>query len=253
MMSAERKIKIIEYVKKHRTASVTELSQQFNVHETTIRRDLIQIEKEGLLKRTHGGIMLAEDRISEPPFHERENENMNEKIRIGKYAASTIYDGEHIILDSGTTTLQIAKHLGEYKNLTVITNDINIAMVLSKKKGIKVIVSGGTLYQDSYFLNGIITNYALHSFQVDKSFIATPAIHVNIGLSHFDEVPVSAKVHMIEAAKRVIVLTDHAKIGQTCLYKVSSIDMINEMITGIECNEYETEQYTKIGLKVTRV
>lgn len=252
-MAEERKLKIIEYVKKHRIASVVELSLQFNVHETTIRRDLNNIEKDGLFRRTHGGIMLVEERISEPPFHEREYENMDEKVRIGKYAASTIYDGDHIILDSGTTTLQIAKHLGEYKDLTIITNDINIAMVLSKKKGVKVIVSGGILYPNSYLLNGMITDFALRSLQVEKTFIATPALDINTGLSHFDSVVAQTKAHMIEAARKLVVVTDHTKIGQTCLYKVGSLNKNHELITGVECGNYEKEQLEKNGVTVTCV
>ncbi|MGE8203882.1 DeoR/GlpR family DNA-binding transcription regulator [Heyndrickxia sp. NPDC080065] len=250
MLAAERKLKIIEYVKKNNVASVSQLSQEFNVHEATIRRDLSEIEKEGRLRRTHGGVVLGEGINSEPSFTIRASERVEEKERIGKLAAEMIHEGEHIILDSGTTTFQIAKHLVNRSNITVVTNDINIAAELRDSKGIKVIVTGGILYPESFMLNGIFTNEVLKTLHVHKAFIGTPAVHPKFGLTHFDEQLVAAKVGMIHAAEETIVVTDHTKIGGVSLHTVSPVTNIQKLITGKEVSELQVQQFEEAGIKI---
>src|SRR5699024_12256490 len=127
MLPLERKKKLLEFLKQNRASTVSELASLFQVHEATIRRDLTKLEKQGLMKRTHGGVMLEKEVHSELPFQERESIHYEEKRRIGRRAAALIEDGDNIILDSGTTTLHIAKAIRNKRNLTVITNDINIA------------------------------------------------------------------------------------------------------------------------------
>ncbi|NMD69311.1 DeoR/GlpR transcriptional regulator [Bacillus sp. DNRA2] len=251
MLAAERKLKIIEYVKKNNVASVAQLSEEFNVHEATIRRDLSEIEREeGLLRRTHGGVVLAEGVHSEPSFTVRVTERVEEKQRIGKRAAELVNEGEHIILDSGTTTLQIAKHLSKRSNITVVTNDINIAAEFRDSKDIKVIVTGGILYPESFMLNGMFTNEVLKTLHVHKAFVATPAIHPKFGLTHFEEQLVSAKIGMIEAAQEVIVVADHFKIGGISLHTVAPSNRIHKLVTGIEATELQIHQFEEMGISV---
>ncbi|MGM7723914.1 DeoR/GlpR family DNA-binding transcription regulator [Metabacillus sp. Hm71] len=250
MLAAERKLKIIDYVKKNNVASVAQLSAEFNVHEATIRRDLSEIEKEGLLRRTHGGVVLGEGISSEPSFTVRATERVDEKQRIGEKAAEMINEGEHIILDSGTTTLQIAKNIVNRSNITVVTNDVNIAAELRDSKGIKVIVTGGILYPESFMLNGMFTNEVLKTLHVHKAFVGTPAIHPEFGLTHFEEQLVPAKMGMIQAAKEVIVVTDHTKIGGVSLHTVSPINNIHKLVTGKEASELQIHQFEEKGISV---
>ncbi|MFD6439560.1 DeoR/GlpR family DNA-binding transcription regulator [Peribacillus sp. NPDC060186] len=253
MLAAERKIKIIEYVRKHNVASVAQLSQDFGVHEATIRRDLSEIEKEGRLRRTHGGVVLVEGVSSEPSFTVRASERVEEKIRIAERAAEMIEEGDNIILDSGTTTLQIAKALVNKSNLTIVTNDINIAAELRDCKDIKVIVTGGILYPESYMLNGLFTDNALKTLHVSKAFIAIPAFHPKRGLTHFDDRLVSSKRSMIEAATETIVVTDHTKLGGVSLHMVAPIDQIKTLITGKEASETQIRQFVESGVAVYTV
>ncbi|MBO0958809.1 DeoR/GlpR transcriptional regulator [Neobacillus sp. MM2021_6] len=250
MLAAERKLKIIEYVKKNNVASVSQLSEEFNVHEATIRRDLSEIEREGRLRRTHGGVVLADGISSEPSFTVRATERVEEKERIGQKAAELINEGEYIILDSGTTTLQIAKNLVNKTNITVVTNDINIAAELKDSKGIKVIVTGGILYPESFMLNGMVTNDVLKTIHVHKAFVGTPAIHPKVGLTHFEEQLVPAKIGMIEVADEVIVVTDHTKIGGISLHKVASVEKIHKLVTGIEVSELQIQLFKEAGVSV---
>ena len=250
MLAAQRKKLIIEFVVKHKMASVPKLAEIFEVHEATIRRDLAEIEKEGFLRRIHGGVVLEEDVSSEPPFVERSSERIEEKSAIGKLAASYVQKGDNIILDSGTTTLEIARNIMHLTNITVITNDINIASELRNCRGIKVIVTGGVLYHESYMLNGIMTNDMLRKIHVHKAFIGTPAIHAKHGLTHFDEQLVPAKIGMIEAAKEVVVVADHTKIGGVSLHTVSSIDKIDMLITGHDVSESQIMKFQEAGVEM---
>lgn len=253
MLAAERKLKIIEYVRKHKVASVAELSEFFRVHEATIRRDLNEIEKEGGLRRTHGGVVLVEGVNSEPSFSVRAGERVEEKRRIAEKAAAMIEDGENIILDSGTTTLQITQFLTNKSNITVVTNDINIAAELRNHKRIKVIVTGGILYPESYILNGIYTDNVLKTLHVSKAFIGIPAFHPKRGLTHFDDQLVSAKVRMIEAADETIVVTDHTKLGGVSLHLVAPVNKIDKLITGKEASEMQIKQFKDAGITVFTV
>ncbi|TBL75765.1 DeoR/GlpR family DNA-binding transcription regulator [Paenibacillus thalictri] len=253
MLAAERKMRIVEYVRQHRVASVADLAVEFEVHEATIRRDLAELEQEGHLKRTHGGVIVEQMTHNEPSFNERSNVRLDEKIRIGKMAASLVEDGEHIIIDSGTTTLQIAKNLVHRSNLTVVTNDINVAAELRDAPGVKVTVTGGELYPSSYMLNGMFTDQVLRSIHVSKVFLGTPAIHPKYGLTHPEAQLVLAKQGMINAAQEVIVVADVSKVGKLSLHTVAPNSAIHTLITGNEIPEYEKKLFQDSGVNVLLV
>src|SRR5699024_3143202 len=231
MLMLDRQNKIWEYVKQNKVATVTELANYFHVHDATIRRDLSQLETENKLRRTHGGVMIDNEVSSEPSFQEREPVQYNEKKRIGKIASTFIEDGSNIILDSGTTTIHIADYIMDKKDITVVTNDINIASKFRFSPEIKVIVTGGILFPESYMLNGMITDQVLGDLQVHTAFIATPAFHYKLGLTHFDDNLAPAKKAIIRSAKKIIVLTDHTKIGKVSLHKVAKPEEIDILIT----------------------
>src|SRR5699024_5044575 len=155
-----------------------------------------------------------------------------------------------IILDSGTTTLHIAKSIIDKRNLTVITNDINIAATLRFSNSIKVIVTGGVLFSESYMLNGLITDETLGSINVQKSFIGTPALHHEKGLTHFDEYMVSAKKGMIRAARQIIVVADHTKVGLVSTYSVAGINKIDDLVIGREIEESDVKRWKGTGVQL---
>ncbi len=253
MLAAERKMRIVELVKQKRIATVSDLAKEFHVHEATIRRDLIEIEQEGLLRRTHGGVVVDHGANIELSFTERANDQLEEKMRIGKIAADLIEDGEHVILDSGTTTVHIAKNLVHRSNITVITNDTNIAAELRDSSSVKVFVTGGLLYSSSYMLNGIYTDQVLRSLHVQKAFIGTPAIHPKHGLTHPEDQLVQTKQGMIKAAQEIIVVADHSKIGKTSLHSVAPIESIHSFITGSEISNTLLNQFKDAGVQVITV
>ncbi|MBA3926741.1 DeoR/GlpR family DNA-binding transcription regulator [Listeria rustica] len=247
MLSIERKQAILNYVKNKKIASVNELARHFEVHEVTIRRDLTTLENEKKLKRTHGGVMIEEKIISEPDFQKREEVQFEEKQRIASYASSLIEDGDTIILDSGTTTGHIARAIQDRTKLTVITNDINVATIL-RHSSIKVIVTGGVLYPETYMLNGMITEETLRNLHVHKAFVTTPAIDLDKGLMHYDEYLVPAKVQMLHSATEVFLVTDHTKFGRISLYKYADFVDITSIITGIELDSSLKDRFLEKGL-----
>jgi DeoR/GlpR family transcriptional regulator of sugar metabolism len=177
---------------------------------------------------------------------------MLEKTRIGKYATNYINSGEAIILDSGTTTLQIARTLNEMpqlQDITIITNDVNIASVLRSNRNITTIVTGGTLFHDSFMLNGQIANDSLKQLSVDKVFIATPALNVEKGLTHFNELLITTKKNMIDASAKKIVVTDHTKIGRRALYTFLPLDQIDLLITDDQTDKKLMDEMYKNGIK----
>lgn len=253
MLAAERKLRIVEYVRQHRIATVAVLAQQFHVHEATIRRDLVEIEQEGLLKRTHGGVIAEQWTHHEPSFNERSITQLEQKQRIGEKAASLVEDGEHIIIDSGTTTLHIAQRLAHRANITVVTNDMNVAAELRDASGVRVILTGGELYPSSYMLNGMFTDQVLRSLHVEKAFIGIPALHPDYGLMHPEAQLVPAKQGMIQAAREMIVVADSTKIGKLSLHTVAPNRCIHTLITGRETPEELLRPFRDAGITVYAV
>lgn len=253
MLAAERKMRIVNYVRQHRLATVAALAREFSVHEATIRRDLMEIELEGLLKRTHGGVVAEHWTHDEPSFSERSTAQLEQKMRIGQKAASLVEDGEHIIIDSGTTTLHIARNLIHRNNITVVTNDMNVAAELRDASGVRVILTGGELYPSSYMLNGMFTDHVLRSLHVEKAFIGIPAIHSQHGLMHPEAKLVPAKQGMIQAAREIIVAADDSKIGKLSLHTVAPNSSIHTLITGVEAAEESIKPFQDLGLMVYQV
>jgi len=253
LLAAERKRRILEYVRQYKTAAIGTLAREFNVHEATVRRDLSELEAEGFLKRTHGGAIVEEWTNAEPPFHERSSHNLDQKIRIGQMAAGLVKEGEHVIIDSGTTTLHIARNLAHRSGITVVTNDMNVAAELRDSAGIKVILTGGELYPSSYMLNGMFTDHVLRSLHVSKAFIGTPALHPQHGLMHPEAQLVPAKQGMIRAASETIVVTDAAKIGKLSLHAVAPNSAVHTLITGREAAEQDVRAFRDHGMTVYTV
>lgn len=253
MLAAERKMRIVEYVRLHNSSTISTLAGVFGVHEATIRRDLAEIEQEGKLKRTHGGVIVEQWTHDEPSFNERSTQNLEQKMRIGKMAASLVEDGDHIIIDSGTTTQYIARNLVHRSDITVVTNDMNVAAELRDAPRIKVILTGGELYPSSYMLNGMFTEHVLRSLHALKAFIGTPALHPQHGLMHPEAQLVPAKQAMIRAAREIFVVTDDSKIGKPALHTVAPNSAIHTLITGKEALEQDLKLFRDAGITVYTV
>lgn len=231
MLPAEREQNILEYLLINKQATVHDLSKEFNVHEATIRRDLTKLEQFKQIRRTHGGVVLNRQNVKhELDFDHREIDYYAEKSAIGKYAAQYINSGDTLYIDSGSTTLHLAKEIADRDNLTIITNDIHVASVLKATKN-RIIVTGGILYRDNYVLCGYTVEEFLRTINPDKVFLGTPAIDADKGVTHYSELLAPSKRLMANCGSELFVLMDSSKFGKTSLHKICDLEKIDYLIT----------------------
>ncbi len=244
----ERKKQIIELVNQNGRASVQDLSASFQVSESTIRRDLKELEEERKIKRAHGGAVSLQSVNFEPSVTEKEVRYKSEKRAIAQLAATFIEDGDTILIDSGTTTIHLIPELKSFTDITVVTNSLLIAQELQLNEGIDVIVLGGSLRRETQSLVGPVTNKALHMIRVDKGFIATNGLDLEEGLTTPNLIEAETKYHMMQAAKQVLVLTDHSKVGKVSFAKVAGLQDIDACITDSGVPNHMVQQLEEQGV-----
>lgn len=229
MYQLERMQSILEYLKKNNRISVEEICTLYNVSRDTARRDLVNLEKKGLITRTHGGAVLPMSHEEIKGYSARLHSSSEEKKLIGTLAASLIKEGDNIIMDT-STTVQATAELLQVSNCTVITNSINLADILLKNTGVNLHLLGGKLEPEHRFLYGSSTINMLSNYFVDKAFIGALGIsEKGLTTSHEEDAFVMKK--MIEQSKQVIVLADHSKFGKSAFFKVADLDQLDLIIT----------------------
>jgi DeoR family transcriptional regulator of aga operon len=231
MLNEERRGKILDILRDQGIVRVKDLSKQFDASEVTIRNDLNELQQRGLLRRAHGGAMLAEEPVTESPFQERLQAHAVEKSRISIAAAELIGEGETVILDSGTTTQEIARRIKTKQNLRVITNGVNIAMELLGVRGLQVIIVGGTLREDSFSVVGHFAEQMLNQFSADKLFIGAAGCDVEFGLSTPTLEEARVNQAMIRSAREKILVTDSSKFGYRSFTRIASLFEMDKIIT----------------------
>ena len=236
MLPNQRKEKIIEMLKEDGSAKVTELARIFKVTEVTIRQDLEKLETEGLIIREHGGAYLKDVADQVQSFSLANQENLDKKAIIAQKCLDFIEDGDTIILDSGSTTTEIAKLLRGHKNLTVITNALNIALLLGVEPNIEVIMTGGEFKPPTLSLTGQKAADFFKGLNVQKLFLATAGISLKSGLTYPSISDLVVKKAMIEAAETTYLVADSTKMGKNALASLGALSLIDYIITdaGIE-------------------
>ena len=246
----KRKSAILEILRTDDEVSVKQLAEQFGVSNVTIRSDLAELEQNGLLRRTHGGAVSAKKSYYNMSLHDRMTINRNEKIRIANSCAELIKDGDTLMIDSGTTTRYLAKELSDRKNLTIVTNAIQIAEEFVYSTA-NVIFLGGNLDSQYQFTYGNETVSQLQNYRADKTILAVDGISIEHGLStyHYREVDVSRC--MIERTNEVIVVADHSKIGKEGFSYIAPLQKTNVLITNHNIDTAsELEKYRSKGITV---
>ncbi|MCE3202206.1 DeoR/GlpR family DNA-binding transcription regulator [Paenibacillus sonchi] len=230
MFEEERKRSIVQFVERHTRASVQELSQDLGVSESTVRRDLKELEEARLLKRTHGGAVSLQSVNFEAAFPDKADRFLEEKQRIARKAVEMIQEGDAILLDGGTTTLQIARALKTISNLKVITNSMIALNELKDCRNIEVSITGGMLRPDTLAFVGPMTERSLEMVRVDKAFIGTNGLDIHEGITTPNMLEAATKRKMISVAKQAVLLADHSKIGQVSFCKVADLQEIDHCI-----------------------
>lgn len=234
-LDADRRQQLVAYVDQVQRATVPELSRRFGVSEATIRRDLVQLSRRGLLERAHGGAVPRRFRhgeaFPEPPILDRAALLTEEKRRIGRAAAETVEDGETILITGGTTTAHVVPHLAGRVGLTVITNNLNIANLLAPLPQITVVMIGGVLRHSELSLLGAITEDGLRNLRAQRLFIGSSAIAVDYGLSADDLAEVQTDRAIMAVCRHITVLADHSKFGRVRTVRVIPMERIDCVVT----------------------
>jgi DeoR family transcriptional regulator of aga operon len=250
--TVSRRAKILEEIDVKGQVSVSELSRMFKISEVTIRNDLAHLEKQNMLIRARGGaIKIKFYRMGiDPSISDKQKEFLKEKQRIAHVAVKLIEDGDTIVLDSGTTTTEIAKILGKFKTLTIITNALNIAIILSEYEGFNIFMPGGILRKKSLSLVGVLADENFNKFYCDKLFLGVDGFDTTHGLS----TPNSEEAHlnqiMIKTAKKVIVVSDSRKFLRRRFAFIGPITDVNTVITDSGIREEDKIRLEKNGVEV---
>jgi DeoR/GlpR family transcriptional regulator of sugar metabolism len=231
MLAVQRREKIMDLLKEDGSAKVLDLAKLFKVTEVTIRQDLEKMEKEGLIIREHGGAYLKNIKDQVQAFSLSHQENLDKKALIARKCLDFIEPGDTIILDSGSTTTEVAKGLKGKKNLTVITNALNIAQILGAEPGIEVIVTGGEFKPPTLSLTGQKAADFFKGLHAQKLFLATAGISLKAGLTYPSISDLVVKKAMIDAAETTYLVADSTKMGKAAFASLGALSLIDFIIT----------------------
>ena len=253
MMGQERRAQILQIVRRDGRAKVNELAALFNTSEVTIRIDLNELHERGLVLRSHGGAVLPDTVLRESPVYERLKAHSEEKQRIGAMAATLIKDGETIILDSGTTTLEIARRIKKKQGLQIITNGINIAVELLDAPAAQIFVVGGTLGRESASITGRFTEDMLDQFSADRLFLSGAGCDPDFGISgaHVEETMVNRA--MLKISREIILVADASKFSKRSMARIAPFSEIDTVITDTSLREETQEKLRAIGCNLILV
>jgi DeoR family transcriptional regulator of aga operon len=227
----ERQKRILSLLMRQGRLSVIEIVEHFSISEATARRDLEALAAQGKAQRVHGGVIAIEQAPPELPILEREGEQADEKIRIGRAAAELVTDKETVFLGSGTTVLEVARNLRNRKSLTVITNSLPVLNMLAGIKEITVISLGGILRDTELSFIGHITEQALAELRADKVIIGARAVSIEHGLTN-DYLPETLTDRAIlKVGHEVILVADHSKINRVSTTFLAPLTEIHTLVT----------------------
>lgn len=253
-MQSERRRKIIEIVQETGGRSVTDLCDLFEVSEMTIRRDLRDLDREGMLRRVHGGAVSNIGRSYEPPYTVRTTRNDAKKRAIGRLAAGLVQDGDSLALDVGTTTIEIAQALQGKRNLTIVTASLPIANEivsnLSLTSDVRLILTGGIVRPGELSMIGNIAAQTYSDFHVDKAFIGVGGISLEDGLTEYNLEDAMVKKPMIHNAHQRIVVADSSKFGRTTFTSIAPLTVANIIITDSDLPRDMLKSLHDLGIEV---
>ncbi len=249
MLTIERRNQIYEILKRDGRVLVSDLSAMFGVTEETIRRDLEKMEKEGLARKTYGGAILMENANTDIPFQVRKKSNVKGKEYIAEAISSLIDDGDHIMLDASSTAVYIAKRLKNRKNLTLITNSIEILLELSDVTGWKILSTGGTLREGSLSLVGYQAEKMISSFHVDKAIISCKGIDEDKGITDSNEMDAHIKKLMLESTNMKILAVDNTKFDKISFTRIDDLSNIDVAVTDAEPNDRWKKTFETLNIQ----
>lgn len=254
MLDSGRRNGIVEYVEKSGGVRVDVLAETFGVSPATIRRDLTQLDRQGLIERAHGGAApKRHGRIPgmpELPMLSRSTVQVEKKRAIGRAAAGYVNNGDVVYISGGSTTAEMIPYLSGHRNLTVVTNALNIASLLAARPEITAIIVGGTLRHLEMSMLGALTEDALKNLRADRLFMGSPAVHHEHGFSADDMTEVQSDRDIMAIASEITILADHTKFGCIATMRQASITDVQRLITDTEAPLSDVQAIRKQGVEV---
>jgi DeoR/GlpR family transcriptional regulator of sugar metabolism len=248
MFTEERRRYIVDLLQREGKVVAADLSARLDVSEDTIRRDLRGLARLGVLQRVHGGALPRSP--SDPRYTVRQQESPEAKLAIAEAAAQLVQPGQIVILDAGTTTLEIAQHLPLDLQATVITNGPPIAIALAEHQMIEVIVVGGELHKPSLANIGAATVQAFDAIRADLCFLGVAGIHQDVGVSILAHEEIFVKRAMIAGAGDVVAVSAGDKLGTVAPYVVGPIDVLSRIVAERSVPEAVLEPYRRRDISI---
>lgn len=249
MFQIERQEKILSYINEKQKVSTKELSDVFEMSAVTIRSDINSLARRGLIIKSHGGALSIQSLMSlEIPSVRKFQQNVENKQQIAALAVEMIRDDDVIILDAGSTTLEIAQRIHS-NHVTVITNDLKVSVALAEKTNISLLVTGGQLIPSVYTLAGADTIDFFSRVKVNRLFLGCDAFDFSWGISNRTMQEIAVKQAMINASKQVIVVADHSKFDHQVFAHVCDLERIHALITD-SIQPEQREQLEQRGIRV---
>lgn len=254
LMTPERQERIVELVNHEGSMTVAQLSKQFGVSETTIRRDLVVLAASNLIGRAHGGAMrLGAVATTESPIVHRQSEHAAEKECIGEAAAGLIRDGETLLLAGGSTALAVARHLDGHSGLTIITESLLVIQELMRQGQHRLMILGGTVDPNEQAVRGTLARQMLEQLCVDKVIIGARAVSVTRGISA--ETPEEAEFlrEFLKCGDHVILVTDSSKFHLSALTRLAPLSVVNTLVTDNHLDEDTAHEIHEQGIHLLLV
>jgi DeoR family transcriptional regulator of aga operon len=255
LLVEERRRLIVDLVEQQGRATVEELATRFGTSTVTIRADLDALARSSAIARSHGGALPVAPTTNDTPLNIKETRWHAQKLRIGHAAAKMIQDGETIILDSGSTTVEIARQIRQMKfeSLTVITNALNIAMELTGMPQIRVMMLGGLLRQTSYSLVGPDAEQALAKLSADRLFLGVDGLDPEVGVTTPDPLEAALNALMIRVSRQTIAVLDASKLGQRSLSVITPVKSLDMVISDSSAPAETVKALRDAGVQVVLV
>jgi len=251
-LAAERHEKVLQLIRSERVARVEDMSSELGVSPATIRRDLVELESRGLIRRVHGGAVAVEGRLEEPIiFDDKTSVAASEKKAIAAEAFKHIQAEDTIYVDGGTTTLELIRMIRPMQGITVVTNSLRAAIELGGS-GPRLILIGGELRRRSQTLVGSLTRNILTELHVDKAFMGTMGLTMEEGMTTTDPGEAFTKELVMRQAREVILLVNSQKIGKVSFARAGKIKHLNHIITDQHVDENFVKQVQKLNVKLTK-
>jgi DeoR family transcriptional regulator of aga operon len=253
MLNEERRRAVLDIVNREGRVLVKDLARRFETSQVTIRKDLEVLHGQGAIYRTHGGALpVRTGALLDPSLREKEKLHRKEKLRIGAAAARLVQEGQSVVLDSGTTTTMIARELREFRNLTVITNAVNIAAELAGT-AVQVILTGGLLRENSFSLVGPLAEETLRRLSADVLFLGVDGFDVHFGLTTPNLLEAKVNRVMTEIARRTVVVCDSSKFGRRSLTLIVPPSKVHHTVTDNRIPKPDLRALEEAGIEVTLV